>query len=437
VFHETSYKVGLISLMGVSTSMALYFVGVSPFQIALPFMLLSSIGLLTNSLVSYLRGDIISVLSQKDAHLRGLTNTIPILLAHFDKELNYLYVNEGYCRFLKKNSKDFLGKNVRNVLNQKFLLQIKEKIETVLQGKEVFFETNFTREDGTNAYLMVSYTPEYNHREELTGFFMTGVDITDRKEAEAELQTTQTQLVQSTKLAVLGEMSASIAHELNNPLMLIQGFLNQMSHKLRDNYPDAYKTLKINLHYAEEGTKRMTKIVDHLQKLSWKEGEDRLPLNINTLLKQSFTLLDEQLRLKKIQIFWDLDLKNPLIEGNLNRLEQVFINIVSNARDSLSELTEGIERKLWVSTRIKEEILLITFKDNGKGMDENLRDKIFEPFFTSKERGKGTGLGLSISLRIIKEHGGKIECVSSLKEGTTFLISLPYIPTKKEVYSAV
>jgi PAS domain S-box-containing protein len=257
-------------------------------------------------------------------------------------------------------------------------------------------------------------------------------DITDSIQAEA-------QLIQASKMATLGEMSAGVAHELNQPLNAIRigsDLLKKMVVRGENLEPEL--TSKVSLEIAAQ-VERAANIINHLREFGRKSDLDELgKVNINKPIEDVFTVLGQQLKLRQIKVNLDLDENISPILGVRNRLEQVFINLVMNARDSIEEKREmahGEEQEGVLSIRSYQEDVkvVVVVSDNGKGMTESVKEKIFEPFFTTKEVSKGTGLGLSISYGIVKDYEGTIEVESEAGSGTIFKISFPALATEKNL----
>ncbi len=249
-------------------------------------------------------------------------------------------------------------------------------------------------------------------------------DISDRIEAEA-------QLIQAGKMATLGEMSAGVAHELNQPLNAIRigsDILKKMVDRGQSLTPDVL--VKVSREIVAQ-VDRAANIINHLREFGRKSDLDELEkVDINKPIRDVFTVLGQQLKLRQIEVNLELDEDLPPILGVSNRLEQVFINLVMNARDSMEEkrasaYQEEVESVLTISSHQKEDKVVVTVRDTGRGMDDNIRERIFEPFFTTKEVGRGTGLGLSISYGIVKDYGGTIEVESEVGSGTTFRVIFP------------
>jgi PAS domain S-box-containing protein len=253
-------------------------------------------------------------------------------------------------------------------------------------------------------------------------------DISDSIQAEA-------QLIQASKMATLGEMSAGVAHELNQPLNAIRIGSDLLKKVMEggDNLEgDREVLVKV---YGEIGSQvdRAANIIDHLREFGRKSEPDEVEkVFINKPITDVFTVLGQQLKLKQIKVDLDLDESLPPIYGVNNRLEQVFINLVMNARDAIEEMMErdyqkGKEGILTIRTYQEKGRVVAIVRDNGSGMPERVKEKIFEPFYTTKDVGKGTGLGLSISYGIIKDYEGTIEVESMPGSGTIFKITFPAV----------
>jgi len=242
-----------------------------------------------------------------------------------------------------------------------------------------------------------------------------------------ELQTAQSTVIQSGKLAALGEVSSGLAHELNNPLTIVCGYLEHIHAAIKTASVSPIDFAEIESHFqkVERNLNRMNVIIRHIMEFARESKPSKEPTMLHEVIQRSFALISEQLRLKKIQV--ETYVCPALIaEINASKMEQVFINLLSNARDAIVEAHGDKGGKIRVVARtVSNSELEIEISDNGIGMTEETRSKIFNPFFTTKEVGRGTGLGLSISHGIVQDHGGSITCVSERAKGTAFHIRLP------------
>jgi len=244
----------------------------------------------------------------------------------------------------------------------------------------------------------------------------------DVQHREQELRDKQEQLVQAGKLATLGELTTGIAHELNNPLNNIGLFVGNAIDHVELGIADRDRLLE-ELRQALQEVRRATAIISHLRTFGRAAPVSREPVRINGVVRRSFSLLHEQLRLREIEVQLDLCEEDPVVIGNAIQLEQVVINLLTNARDALADAPRKL---IHIESAVREGMVDLLVRDTGPGIDEGLEQRIFDPFFTTKEVGAGTGLGLSIAYGIVKEHGGTISVLKGTAgEGATFLVQLP------------
>jgi C4-dicarboxylate-specific signal transduction histidine kinase len=238
---------------------------------------------------------------------------------------------------------------------------------------------------------------------------------------EQELREKQEQLVQAAKLATLGELTTGVAHELNNPLNNIALFIGNVIDLVEFGDADPERVLR-DLHKAMEQVRKASQIISHLRTFGRVATASHEPVSVTMILHQALSLLHEQLRLRSIDVALDLGDADARVLGNAIQLEQVFLNLLTNARDALATA----ERKLIrITSRVEGQTIRIVFKDTGTGIPAGLERRVFDPFFTTKEVGAGTGLGLSITYGIVRDHGGTIAVDSVPGEGAAFRIELP------------
>src|SRR6266581_3824250 len=243
---------------------------------------------------------------------------------------------------------------------------------------------------------------------------------------EQELRDKQEQLVQAGKLATLGELTTGVAHELNNPLNNTGLFVGYAVDLLELGGTDKGPILRA-LRQALQQVGKATEIISHLRTFGRAAPVSREPISLRQVIERSLALMREQLRLREIEVTVDLGPEEPVVLGNAIQLEQVFINLLTNARDAVAEAPRKAIR---IAGSTGSGAVEVSLADSGHGIPPGLERRIFDPFFTTKEGGKGTGLGLSITYGIIKEHGGTISVVSPPGEGATFLIHLPLAPAQ-------
>jgi histidine kinase len=258
---------------------------------------------------------------------------------------------------------------------------------------------------------------EYLERDAL---LVVASDITQRLMAEQ-------QLIQASKMATLGEMSAGVAHELNQPLSVIKTASNYLLKKIRKGEaidPGNLRTMAEEMdHYVD----RAAKIINHLREFGRKAEVTREPVQVNEAINKAHEMFDQQLKLREILVLKDLQEDLPVILADANRLEQVFINLLINARDAIEEKLERAagrngKKEIRLKSYVDNGTVLIEVEDTGIGIPEPVKDKIFEPFFTTKRVGQGTGLGLSISYGIVQDYGGSIVVESKEGQGTKIVL---------------
>ncbi|MDJ0809748.1 MAG: PAS domain S-box protein [Desulfobacterales bacterium] len=355
---------------------------------------------------------------------------------------NLTFCNDAFTKIVGYERNELLGANYRQYTRAKDAGKVFRAFNNVYVSHKPSkdFEWQIVRKDGEKRFLEASVSLTTNSERLPNGFKGVVRDVTDRnlaeeslKEAYSELKRTQSQLVQSGKLASIGELAAGVAHELNQPLMIIRGHAQLTQRNIAKGKIDIGAVSK-QLEPIERNTKRMMNIIDHLRTFSRQSKAEFQPVDINQAIEDSFLMIGEQLRLRNIRVEKNLDVHLPTIKGETNQLEQVFLNLITNARDAITGRAqdtppeEDREDFITITTQMSaanNQRVEILFTDSGGGITEEDRGNIFDPFFTTKEVGKGTGLGLSISYGIISDHGGEIEIARTGPEGTTFLVSLP------------
>jgi C4-dicarboxylate-specific signal transduction histidine kinase len=239
---------------------------------------------------------------------------------------------------------------------------------------------------------------------------------------EQELRDKQEQLVQAAKLATLGELTTGVAHELNNPLNNIGLFVGNVIDRIVLDEADPERVVS-DLEKAMDQVRKATEIITHLRTFGRAAPISLEPVLVGDILERALSLMNEQLRARLIEVEVEPASEELVVLGNAIQLEQVVINLLTNARDALVDAPERTIRL--ASGLTKDERVRITVSDSGPGIPPGLEQRIFDPFFTTKEVGMGTGLGLSITYGIVKEHGGSIEVTSRPGEGACFEIELP------------
>jgi two-component system NtrC family sensor kinase len=264
----------------------------------------------------------------------------------------------------------------------------------------------------------------------LTTIFTTRLTVNRLQEADDKMNALNAQLVQSDKLAALGKMAAGVAHEINNPLAVILQKTGWMEDLLDEEEFKPSKNLdefRTSITKIEEHVERARKVIHNMLGYARKMEPRLEDVDVNDTLRQTISILDNYARINNIEIRVDLAGNLPIIASDQAQLQQVFLNLISNAIDAIGK--DGLV--VVKSARFGDEIH-VGVTDNGPGVPEDLQKKVFDPFFTTKAVGKGTGLGLWISYTIIEKMGGTLTLNSTVGGGSTFTVKMPIVfPEKK------
>jgi signal transduction histidine kinase len=253
------------------------------------------------------------------------------------------------------------------------------------------------------------------------------------QQSQEELKRAEAQLIQSSKLASLGTLASGVAHELNQPLAIIRAIAQQNLDTLDQmTTPQLIHALREDLQIIHRQTVRMSQIIQHLRAFSRKPREVFEPVNLNEVAQNALILLREQLRQRGITLIENYAPDLPPVLGEANSLEQIVINLLTNARDALENHPDGqiaIETATYDDgKRVYAELRV---RDNGPGVPEDIRPQIFDPFFTTKDPNKGTGLGLAISLEIAQKHHGFL-LLGEAERGAEFILRVPVAESRQQ-----
>jgi signal transduction histidine kinase len=255
-------------------------------------------------------------------------------------------------------------------------------------------------------------------------------DITEQKALQAKLKDAQASLIEASKMRALGELVAGVAHELNNPLMASQTILHVILKNLPAGWPERER-----LELIRKCNDRIEKIVDHLREFSRQTKPEFQEIDVNQPVENALLITGQQLMNHGITLVRRLSGGLPKVMGDPNQLEQVFLNLISNARDAIEDAA-GHKKELTIQSGFSQDgeppSVVVSVKDTGTGIPPENLSKIFEPFFSTKPVGKGTGLGLSLCFGIVEAHGGRIDIKSKVGEGTEVSVILPARESGKE-----
>jgi histidine kinase len=358
--------------------------------------------------------------SEKKYH--EIFNNIPNPVFVLDMEsLDIIDCNDSVQAVYGYSKADIINTSFLNL----FTAEEKDRYADSLKTKTMLAQVRQLNRRGLTLFVNIRISPaEYPGKKVL---LVTTSDITKRLEAEQ-------QLIQASKMATLGEMATGIAHELNQPLSVIKTASSFFIRKIDRNEPIEEDILFNMLHKVDNNVDRATRIINHMRQFARKSDLNLVKVQMNDVLHNAFEIFSQQLKLRGIEVIWQKEKKLPRINADPSRLEQVFINLLINARDAIEDrwgpqVIEKADKKIILKTRSDGDKVVCEICDTGKGVPQAMADKIFEPFFTTKEVGKGTGLGLSISYGIVKDCGGTIQVTDHEPKGACFILTFP-IPDK-------
>ncbi len=311
------------------------------------------------------------------------------------------------------------------------ILTIKEAIKGFYQEKQLQEQNRLLERHNKELEILVDErTKELRLEKEKSDELLVS-----QQEAFKQLKEAQSQIVQSEKMASLGQLTAGVAHEINNPINFVLSnvnpltrdiddmieFINQEPSKVSEDLKYSITESRQLLEGITDGAKRIAEIVSGLRSFSRLSETEKKKVNLNDGINSCLLLVGNHLKEKNIEV--ELALGNiPELACYPGELNQAFLNLINNAFDAIDE-----KGKINISTSAENNQIKIMVKDNGRGMNAAIQQKIFDPFFTTKDVGKGTGLGLSVAFGIIKNHGGNIEVISEQNMGSEFIVKLPYL----------
>jgi PAS domain S-box-containing protein len=364
-------------------------------------------------------------------------------------------VNQATLDLLGFKEEELIDKPVDTILNERSLFKGEQFQRLIREGQVRDYDMEY--ETKTKEKIPVSFSASvmYDKKKQLIGIVGVAKDLrqireliraleeerasldikvkqrtAELEEANRELKEAQGQLIQSAKMAAVGQLGAGVAHELNNPLGGILGYAQFMLEKL--NRPefslDDFKASSKHIESIEREATRCKKIVENLLKFSRRPVVVKPePLDIAQAIEETLSIIGHQLKLKNVNVISDIKPDLAKIVGITNQLQQVFANLILNSQQAMPE---GGELRITARNLLDEKTkqptkIEIELADTGCGIPEENLKHIFEPFFTTKQSQKGTGLGLAVSYQIIQDHKGSIDLKSQVNKGTTVTIILP------------
>jgi len=336
-----------------------------------------------------------------------------------DMKGNIIIFNKGAETLTGYTAEEMIGKiHITQIYPEGVAKEIMKKLRSPEYGgvgKFIPTPLNVVNKNGEEIPIQLSAALIYDGTGKEVASVGIFTDLRPRLKMEKDLQEIQQALLQSEKLAAMGRLTSQIAHELNNP---IYGIMNTLELLKTEIPPESKRRRILELSLSE--TQRLTEMLRNMLSFSKPEEEERRPVNLNELLEGILLIVDKQMQEANVKVKTYFDERIPQVMASTNQMRQLMLNMFKNAKEAMPK--GGI---LTVGTGREKNKVLIHIRDTGIGIPEESRDKIFEAFFTTKQKVKGVGLGLSVCYGIIKNHGGEIKVESVEGKGTHFTISLP------------
>jgi len=356
---------------------------------------------------------------QRD-RLRAIIDSMVEGVVFVNADGNISLCNESAERIWNVSAEELVGKPLLDCHSP----EVRPMLENILaQAKRTpGFAAGRTMVGSKGQCRLSNYSSVHGEDGRYLGLVMLSQDISDRVALEQEHRQLREQLFQQEKMVLIGQIAASVAHELNTPLGTVLLRAQMIQHQLAD---DADLS---DVKVLEGEAQRCRRIIDSLLGFSRRSEGVLATTEVDSLIRESLSLIEHDLVLKGITVETVYDTKAAAIRVDGNQIQQVILNLISNASDAMGERSG----RLQISTGLVpgQHMVEIRVSDNGSGMSQEVLARAFDAFFTTKERGKGTGLGLAICRRIIEEHQGKIEIQTSPGHGTTVSVRLPHVPVE-------
>ena len=367
-------------------------------------------------------------LRASEARYRLLAENVRDVIWAMDMDLRFTYMSPSVKYLIDRAPEEVLSMSFEQIItpaSQEAAMRVfteeinRAKVMPPDPGRSRTLEVEVVRRDGSTfwAELRMSFIRDQDTRP--VGILGVMRDISERKMAEAERRAMQQKAQLASHLASVGELSAGVAHEINNPLTGVIGYAELL---LQEDVPEHIRN---DLEVIHDGAKRVADVVRGLLTFARQTKPERTVVDINQVIKVALRLRAYELETGNIRVITKLDHNLPVTVADAGQLQQVFLNLIINAESEMR--TAHGKGKLTVRSERLDDIIRVSFRDDGPGIAEENLARIFDPFFTTREIGKGTGLGLSICHGIVTEHGGRIWAESQLGKGATFIVELPVV----------
>jgi PAS domain S-box-containing protein len=353
--------------------------------------------------------------------LQGILDNSPLLISEFDGKGRYTTVNRAICALYGKEAKDLVGKSFHELLPPDTADAFMRRLARVIERRVPIVVEDAIPVDGKEKIFRTTLFPVLDIRGTLRSLGGIAQDITELREAEITRRELEKKIQQAEKISSLSRISAGVAHEILNPLGIISLEL-QLIEKNGNLHQEDLQELAV----CKEQVERIVAITENLKQFSRTAPDKMAPDDINGIVGEVLRLYATQLKIEGVVTDIHSDASLPVLQVDRKKMEQVFINLLTNALAAMENKKDKflrIETKK-IASEAGERVRIVV-SDTGTGIEEKHLHHIFEPFYTTRGIGKGTGMGLSISHGIIEQHGGRIWAENNKWGGSSFYIELP------------
>ena len=387
-------------------------------------------------------------LRQRNEEMETILNGIQDFILVINPDMSIVEANESFLQKMGYSRSEVIGRKCHEVYHRKELpcelannaCPLQKVIRNKRQDRQI---QKREMPNGDVRYYEVSIYPIWEKSGKISRFIHISRDITQQRQQDEvitqrleqmveertrQLQETHAKFLHHDKMASLGKLSASVVHEINNPIAGILNLIILMKRIMAEKVlePKDIEQFNFYLNLMETETRRTSRVVSNLLAFSRQSKMEMKPVNVNRLIERTLVLNSNLLKIASVKVRKRLDHSLPDIVGSEDQLQQVFMNLISNAAQAMETKEGGVLR---IETRFspEESVVVVKLKDSGIGIPKEDMSRLFEPFFTTRKL-KGVGLGLSVVYGIIQEHGGSIYVHSKVGEGSTFRVKLPLQP---------
>jgi len=364
-------------------------------------------------------------LRQSECRFREMADLLPQMVYEIDLSGNFTFANRFLLEFTGYTQEDIdKGLNALELFVPEDRPRLADNIGRMVEG-DPYTGREYTalRKDGSTAPVKAFASP-IEHDGKVAGLRGIVFDLTEQKRAEEERHRIDEQLQLAGRLAAVGQLAAGVAHELNNPLTAVQGLAQLMAE--RDDLDD---TLKEDLEGILREARRASRTTTNLLTFCRKHNPDKKLISLNEVVERSIELHAYRMKVNNVEVRLELDPDLPLTMGDFHQMQQVLVNLITNAEQAMTS-AHG-EGTLTIRSSTNDDVIRLEVEDSGPGIPEENLKRIFNPFFTTKTVGEGTGLGLGICYGIVDEHGGRLRVESEVGRGTTFVIDIPLVSSDR------